>query len=94
MPGAYFMNLNHRVDSDTGDGNVEQVDLNPGGSLWGTMTWGLDSWGGGPAQRDVKVFLGSDRGERIQFRFSNQNTVNQRFKSHGLRFFFNRKGSR
>ena len=94
LAGAYFMNFFHRVDSDQGAGNVVAVDLNPGGSLWGTAILGTSLWGGGAAQQDVKIFLGQDRGERIQFKYSNQNVVNQKFKSHGLRFFFNRKGSR
>jgi hypothetical protein len=92
--GDFFMNLNVRVDSDSGDGNIQQVDLNPGGSLWGTMRWGSDDWGGGSSQEDVKVFLGGTRGERIQFKFSNQNTAGQNFNIKGLRFFFNERGFR
>lgn len=92
--GDYSMNLNIRVNSDSGDGNLRQVDLNPGGSLWGSMRWGSDSWGGGSDQEDMKVYLGGTRGERIQFRFSNQNTVNQKFEVQGLRFYFNERGFR
>jgi hypothetical protein len=91
--GDYNMDFYHRVDSDRGGGNREMLDLNPGGSLWGSFNWGQD-WGGGQDQDDKKVFLGADRGERIQFKFSNQNTVNQKFKVHGLKFYFNEKGFR
>lgn len=92
--GDYFMNFGYRVNSDAGNGNFNQIDLNPGGSIWGTMVWGRDLWGGGSVQDDKKIFLGAARGERIQFQFSNQNKVAQRFKVHGLRFYFNSKGFR
>lgn len=92
--GDYNMNMNVRVDSDAGEGNVLQIDLNPGGSLWGTFVWGVDMWGGGVEKEDIKVTLGGTRGERIQFRFSNQNTVNQKFEVQGLRFYFNERGFR
>jgi len=93
-PGDYSMNLNARVDSDSGSGDVYTVDLNPGGSLWGTMVFGTDVWGGGASQEDIKVFLGGIRGERIQFKFSNQNTIAQKFNVKGLRFYFNVRGFR
>lgn len=92
--GDFDMNLYYRVDSDKDDGDVVRVNLDPGGSLWGTMVWGTDFWGGGSDQDDKTVSLGNKRGERIQFRFDNQNTVDQRFKVHGMKFYFNRKGFR
>ncbi len=94
LSGAYFMNFVHRVDSDSGGGNVIQISLDPESSLWGSMVWGVDTWGGGREQDDKKIPLGSDRGERIQFKFTNQNTVNQKFKCHGLKFYYNTKGYR
>lgn len=94
LSGDYNMNMNTRVDSDSGDGNVTPVDLDPGGSLWGTVVGGRDMWGGGADQADLKIYLGGTRGERIQFRFSNQNTVNQKFEVQGLRFYFNERGFR
>lgn len=92
--GGYFMNLTYRVDSDLGDGNVVVIDLDPGGSLWGTMVWGRDNWGGGQAEGEERLFLGQLRGKRVQFKFSNQNTVNQKFKVVGMQFSYNRKGRR
>lgn len=94
QPGAWFMNLGFRVDSDVGTGNVVQIDLSPGGSLWGTMVFGRDSWGGGTAQKEQRVFLGQARGERIQFKFTNQNTADQWFKVHSMTFVYNSKGVR
>lgn len=92
--GAYYMNLTYRVDSDAGVGKTIQVDLDPGGSIWGTMMWGRDSWGGGTAQEEPTVFIGSAQGKRIQFRFSNQNAAGQKFKVLGLNFNYNIKGKR
>lgn len=92
--GDYFMNIAYRVDSDSGDGNSSQIDLDPGGSIWGTMVWGRDMWGGGTVQKEYRQFLGGARGKRIQFKFSNQNTVGQKFKVHGMNFAYNLKGYR
>lgn len=92
--GDFFMDFGYRVNSDKGSGNTKQVDLDPGGSLWGTMMWGRDMWGGGTDQSENRVYLDGVRGERIQFKFSNQNKANQNFKVHGLSFIYNVKGFR
>lgn len=92
--GNYNMLLNYRLNSEIDDGNSQQINLNPGGSLWGTMIWGQDNWGGGMDESDKKISLGGARGERIQFRFSNNNTADQKFEVKGLRFFFNERGYR
>lgn len=92
--GAWKMNISYRVDSDKGSGDYQQLDLNPGSSLWGTMVWGRDTWGGGTYQKEVRLFLGGARGKRIQFKFSNQNVANQSFKVHGLNLHYNIKGMR
>lgn len=93
-PGAYFMNLITKVDSDLGSGNTVQLDIDPGGSTWGNFSWGNDVWGGGDAQEDRRIYLGQTRGKRIAYKFSNQNTADQRFKVHGFRFSYNIKGKR
>lgn len=93
-PGNYYMDVSYRTDSDSGDGTTTQVSLNPGGSLWGTMLWETDSWGGGRPQEDYTLDLGTTNGKRIQFKFSNQNTVNQMFKVHGFSLTYNLKGQR
>ena len=92
--GDWFMNITYRVDSDRGSGNTTQVDLDPGSSLWGTMVFGRDTWGGGSDQREYRLYLGTSRGKRIQFKFSNQNTAGQKFKIHGLNYVYNVKGLR
>ncbi len=92
--GPYYMNLTYRVDSDAGDGVTVQVDLNPGSMVWNTDLWGSGVWGSGSSQEEITIPLGQTTGKRIQFRFSNQNAVNQRFKVHGLNYTYNIKGKR
>lgn len=92
--GNYFMDLVYRVDSDQGDGNTVTIDLTPGGSVWGVMEWLTDSWGGGTSEQEAKKPLSGVKGKRIQFKFSNQNTVNQKFRVDGLNFTYNKKGFR
>ena len=92
--GNYSMDFFYRVDSEVGNGNKVTISLTPGGSLWGSMIWGIDSWGGGVDEDDLKQFLGTANGKRIQFKFTNQNVLNQRFKVVGLNFAYNKKGFR
>lgn len=92
--GAYYMKFNYKTDSDLGVGENILIDLTPGGSLWGTMMWGSDNWGGGQANGEIREYLGTARGKRIQFTFSNRNTLNQKFKVLGLNFYYFLKGLR
>ncbi|HYE72380.1 MAG TPA: hypothetical protein VEF04_03580, partial [Blastocatellia bacterium] len=92
--GAYQMNVGYRSDSDSGDGQHQTVDLTADTSLWGSMIWGEDPWAAGVTQTEYRVFLGALRGKRVQFKFSNQNTVDQRFKVHRANFSYNLKGFR
>jgi len=94
MAGAYYMSVTYRVDSDKGQGKTKQISLDPGSSIWSTMRWGIDTWGGGSDQEEIKVYLPGARGKRIQFKFSNQNTASRRFKVHGLNFTYNKVGRR
>jgi hypothetical protein len=94
LAGAYFMNIGVKTDSDSGSGTEYAVSVDPESSLWGTMVLGVDTWGGGSYQKDIKFSLGGARGKRIQFKFSNQNTINQRFKVHWQNFTYNLKGPR
>lgn len=93
MVGAYYMDVVYRTNSDRGSGTTDQISLDPGGSLWGVMEW-EETWGGGNSQEDVQLDLGSANGKRIQLKFTNQNTADQRFKVHGLNFTYNLKGQR
>lgn len=94
LPGSYFMNVGVRTDSDSGVGTMYQLSVDPGQSVWGTMVWGSDPWGGGSLQSDRRVYVGGASGKRISFKFSNQNTINQKFKVHWLNYTYNLKGPR
>ena len=94
LSGAWYMGINIRVDSDKSGGNSSQIDLDPGGSLWGTMIWNVDDWNAGFAEFENKISIGTFRGKRIQFKFHNQNTVAQKFKILGLNLNYNLRGLR
>lgn len=90
--GPYRMNVGWRVDSDNGTGAVKQIDLSSDADTWGTKNWGTMVWGSGKAQEEVTLSLGQTTGKRIQFMFSNQNAVNQKFKLIGVNLTYNIKG--
>lgn len=94
LAGAYFMGVTARTNSDSGSGTEVQVSINPGGSQWGTMMFGSSLWGGGANQQQFSLDLGVASGERIQFKFSNRNTANQRFRVHWINNEYNQKGLR
>ena len=92
--GAYYMNLTVTADSDAGVGTTYQINLNPGGAVWNGFNWNEEVWGAGLSQQEKIQYLGGTRGTRIQFKFTNQNTANQRFKVHWLKYVYNIKGRR
>jgi hypothetical protein len=97
--GSYSMNLRYLTDSDKGSGTNMAIDLTSGGTIWGSGTNGLifgtSTWGGGTNQTEKRVYFGSGiRGKRIQIRFDNQNTINQRFKVYRAQFLYTLRGYR
>lgn len=92
--GKWKMGITIRVDSDQGDGLTYDLDCSPGDSTWGSVIWGSDVWDAGSTTDDVKQPLGQFRGKRIQFKFSNKNTLNAGFKVVGLNMSYNLKGKR
>jgi hypothetical protein len=92
--GVYDMELRYRADSDRGDGNQKQIDLDPGGTTWNNFMWGTGQWDAGVDAAEESLSLGVLRGKRVQFKISNNNTVNQKFKLYGLNFTYNLKGRR
>lgn len=92
--GNYNIEVRYRTDSDDGVGNQLLVDVTPGGSLWGTMRFGSDNWSAGQNALEEKVFIGEARGQRIQFKFSNLNTADRKFKVIGFNMGYNLKGKR
>ncbi len=93
LSGNYPLRLTWRVDSDSGVGQSKTLSLDSGSPLWGTMMWGIDIWGAGRSQYEFEVPLGQTQGKRIQFKFDNQNTTNQKFKIHRMTFTYNVRGT-
>ncbi|MEZ0392069.1 MAG: hypothetical protein ACAH59_07645, partial [Pseudobdellovibrionaceae bacterium] len=94
LAGAYNMGFSVLTDSDSGSGTQYDINLDPNASLWGVMLWGDGTWGAGSTQEDIRQYLEGARGKRIQYKFSNKNMVNQRFKVHWQNFTYNLKGPR
>jgi len=91
--GAWFMQISYRIDSDKGQGNSQQIDLDPQGSLWNSMIWGQNTWGGGKDRVDARVDLFGS-GKRVAFKFSNLNTAGSGFKVVRGNCYYNRRGLR
>lgn len=91
--GVWNMNLNYFNDFDTGVGDSEVVDLDPGGSLWNEAIWGVDKWGGNISRKIVRVDLKKSTSKYLQLKFST-NTANQYFKVHELEVAYLLKGRR
>jgi hypothetical protein len=62
--------------------------------LWGQFTWGNANWDAGRDDKEIKKSLGKFKGKRIQFKFDNQNTVDQAFKLIEMSITFNLRGKR
>jgi len=87
--GSYNMSVRVRTDGSTGAGSAQNIDLSPGGSVWGTMVWGLDPWGGARDDFETRLALGKLLGKRLQVRFDNQNTAGQAFQVHRVELGMN-----
>ena len=87
MTAAYFN------DFDTGAGDTDIIDLDPGGSLWGTAVWGKDKWGGNVLRKVVRMDLAASTSKYLQFKFST-NTADQYFKIHEIEVAYLLKGRR
>lgn len=92
--GSYNMSVGYRTDSSSGDFTLQNVSLAQGGSLWGTLIWGLNEWSAGFQEGEETIFMPASRGKRIQFFFSNQNTAGQQFQMIRKKFSYNNKGRR
>jgi hypothetical protein len=92
--GSYKMGFVTKINSDSGDGYTDYVDLTPSTSLWGTLVFGSGSYEAGRTEIELKKSLGEFSGKRIQFGFSNLNTAGSKFKIQGISIRYNLKGER
>lgn len=91
--GDYNVEVRYKTDTDQGAGNQALINVDAGGTNWGFM-WGEADWSAGFSDLEKKIYLGTSRGKSIQFKFSNLNTLNQKFKIIGFKFGYNRKSRR
>ena len=91
--GDWDMRVSHRIDSDKGAGDGEDIPLDAGGSNWAAMVFANDSWGGGQTRKDIRLSLAGE-GKRISFKFSNKNTAGSGFKVVRGNLYYNRRGLR
>lgn len=87
--GSYNMSVRFRVDGDSGAGNAYNVSLDGRGSVWHTMVWGVDSWGGNRTDFEERIVIGRTLGKRFQVRFDNQTVAGQGFKVFRLELGMN-----
>lgn len=92
--GSWMMNMTYFVDFRIETGNTIQIPLSPGGSLWGTMMWGVDNWGGGLTRLRVRLPLSGALGQYIQLRFSGDGVASHTWKVYDAEIFYNVKGLR
>lgn len=92
-PGDWDMTLTYRVDFDDTNDRTETINLNGGGSLWGTLVWDDGEWGGSLEKKKFRINLSGAVGKVIQFKFST-NTANQWFKVHELEMMYNLRSQR
>ncbi|HRZ15348.1 MAG TPA: hypothetical protein P5110_07565 [Candidatus Omnitrophota bacterium] len=89
LSGDWEIKVRTKNDFDAGTGNEQMIDVNPGGSLWGTMVWGVDTWGGGNTIKTERIDLPGSRGTDIQIEYTNNNTKDQYFKIHTAEVHYN-----
>jgi hypothetical protein len=92
--GAYNMNVTFRTDADTGT-TTKQINLDPGGPVWGSFTWGSAIWGAAATRANATIYFGVCNGKRIEIKFSNQGAANQGFHVYpNGSFTYNARGRR
>ena len=91
--GVWNMQLSYFNDFDTGSGDAVNVDLDPGGSLWGAAIWGIDKWGGNNQRKKIRVPLKNSTSRYLQLKFST-NAIDKYFKVHELGVAYTLRGRR
>jgi hypothetical protein len=94
--GAFDMKVNYKTDGDASDGYSFLVDLNPGGSLWGVIFWGINGWGGGTTDKEKQFSfpIGPLVGRRVSIRLSNANTAGSAFRVRNMKLACNLRRQR
>lgn len=87
--GNYKMNIKWRLDGDTSTGTGTTLNLQDSSSLWDTLIWDSGVWDGTRDDVVERLPIGKQLGKTVQFRFDNQNTLNQGFRVHRIEIGMN-----
>lgn len=91
--GDWMMEIQYLIDFNDESGNSVQIDLDPGGSLWGTAIIGVDKYGVAIERKKVRVDFKNSVSKILQLKFGT-NTIDQYFKVHNAEIFYSLRGLR
>lgn len=92
--GAWNMRLKWREGGAGGVGNTTNIDLTPGGTLWGAFNWGEEDWSAGNERQRLRYSLGILHTKLAQIGFDNNDTVGQAFSVYRAILSANLKSER
>lgn len=89
--GDYQYNFSVRRDGDIGVGQRYRVGMTGDTvAAWGSAHWGVSKWGDGLiGSTTLRLSIGGLMGRRFQFKFDNQNELDQGFHINRLEMDFN-----
>ena len=90
--GPWPLYITYRAD-ESETGSTTSIDLDSGGTYWGTMIWGVDSWGIAVNKRRYKIPIRGAISKDIQFKF-HTNEIDQWFKIYDIEVFYNLRRDR
>lgn len=94
LTGAGDLKISVRVDSSgTTPTDLDDISM-LGAFLWDSSNWDEVEWDKEGVSTEMKISLGTFRGKRIQFKFSNGNVANVTMKLVGTRLTYNLRGFR
>jgi hypothetical protein len=91
--GNWNMSVSYLLDYSMVWVALSSINVNGGGSLWGTAKYNVSLWGGGLGRKKVKVPLGGVESKDIQFKFST-NALDNYWKIHKIQVFYSVRGLR
>jgi len=86
--------LQGRIDSSSENPtDIKEISL-VGAFIWDLGAWDEMGWDISDSARELKIPIGTFRGKRIQFKFSNDSVVDTKFSIVGIRLTYNLRGFR
>jgi hypothetical protein len=84
--GPWLMYITYRSDTNEA-GTTTSINLDPGGTYWGGLIFGIDKWGTEVDKRRYKIPIRGAISKDIQFKFYT-NTVDQWWKVYEIEVFY------